>query len=217
MAGSAKPGRRRAAAAAYRPGRSVRTPGPGHKPDKARKPWGQKLKDGGFVALCITGGMAVFVGLVLGPGRLAADWWHEVAPHWPGAGYGFALTVGGAWPLALTLAIWPLTRTNFKLRRARSVVLAATSVPGWAACVMLFALSMQTLRPKSRRGRSCSDGDSSFSAYCWVHAHAPYAWAVILLGFVLGAALLVGAELLRQRLGRSSSPQAEDSPAPSVT
>ncbi|WP_328342162.1 hypothetical protein OG873_25000 [Streptomyces violaceus] len=57
--------------------------------------------------------------------------WGEVAPAWPGGGYGFAATVGALVPLVFLAWVAPLTRMNPKKSKPRSLAWAAASLLGW--------------------------------------------------------------------------------------
>ncbi|MEU6737155.1 hypothetical protein ABZ929_28820 [Streptomyces physcomitrii] len=169
-----------------------------------------RLKSFGFGLAVFLGAVAVIAALVLGPGRVADSWWREVAPHWPGGGYGFTVSAGLLSPLAPSLAAWALFGTDFKRHRARSVGLVALSLPAVAATVMFFAIAAQSWPPKGRRS-SCG----AYDTYCWIDAHYPWAWLVGGSSAVLGMYLFgqVGGlwRRTRGRLAKTTGPAAEAS------
>lgn len=199
MSGSAKPGRQRAAGASLRyghvPGRKASLPGQRRKRARAF----------GFGCLVLLIAVGVVTALVMGPLAWAGDLWHEVAPDWPGGGYGFAVSAGLAFPLSLLLFGAPLTRVKWQTEKVRSLPWIALSLPGAALAVIISALAMQTWHPKrSHRYGFCS----SASEYCWISHRYPYVSLVGLAATVVGTVLLITAYGLYTKRRRAGEPAA---------
>jgi hypothetical protein len=142
------------------------------------------------VVAILVGVTAVTAVFVLGPFAWAGELWREVAPGWPGEGYGFAVTVGAVLPVALTLMMRALWRMGGHWRRhkARALLFAGAALPGAAVSLMAGAVAMQSIRPKrSHRHGYCS----SRGEYCWISTHYPYVWLVGLAGTVMSTLLLI--------------------------
>ncbi|MFK4067629.1 hypothetical protein [Streptomyces sp. NPDC029674] len=208
MGGSTRRPRRRAAGPALRyehvPG--ARTSGRATGREGKRVGWRARLRSVGFgctVAACLVVGSAA---LIFGPVNWAGQMWHELAPDWPGGGYGFAATTGLFLPLAGAWMIAALFRTNWRKEKARSVLWAVVALPGACGALMAMAIAAQTIRPKhSRRHGSCS----AAGEYCWVSSNYPYVWVVGLTATVLGVAGVLGAYDLRnmRRRRRLTAPE----------
>ncbi|MFI1681243.1 hypothetical protein [Streptomyces sp. NPDC020607] len=99
--------------------------------------------------------------------------WGEVAPAWPGGGYGFAITIGLLAPPAVAAIVVPLSRANWKKERLRASGRAAAALPGVALTCLLLLLCFGATRPKRRRrGPECfAHGEP-----CWIHEQYPYLW-----------------------------------------
>ncbi|MFE6159547.1 hypothetical protein ACFQ7F_11625 [Streptomyces sp. NPDC056486] len=183
MAGSAKPARRKAARAAIGGGGAWQ----GRRPREPKRQGPQEGRWGkaGFACLVLLVAIAAGGSLVLGPYAWAGEMWRDLAPVWPGEGYGFAVTAGLLLPVAGALALLPLGRTDWKQQKARSAAWTAAALPGIGACVLILSIAMHTIRPKrSHRNGYCSD---SGGEYCWVSLNYPYVWLVGLGATVLGA------------------------------
>ncbi|TLS41994.1 hypothetical protein FE633_33515 [Streptomyces montanus] len=186
MSGSAKPKRRRAAGAALRYEHARGRPARPRTPRRL----GDILRGTARGVAILVGFTAVAVVFVLGPIAWAGELWREVAPGWPGEGYGFAVTVGAVLPVALVLMMRALWRmgAHWRRHRARALLFAGAALPGAAVAVMAVAVAMQSLRPKrSHRHGYCS----SVGEYCWISTHYPYVWLVGLAGTVLSTLLLI--------------------------
>ncbi|WP_405916424.1 hypothetical protein [Streptomyces sp. NBC_00728] len=184
MSGSAKPKRRRAAGAALRYEHVRRRPSAWERAKK-KTSW----RDAGSGCLAILAALVAVAAF----GMTAAAWgpglWGQVAPAWPGGGYGFAVVVGAVLPLGLGTVIGTLSRMKWKARPLRSLGWVVTSLPGAAACFLWMLVVFTTGRPKHHR-----DWDSRCYRRgnpCWVHVEYPWVWAVGLLSTVLVAAALI--------------------------
>ncbi|MFJ4832872.1 hypothetical protein ACIP79_23655 [Streptomyces sp. NPDC088747] len=186
MGGSTKPKRRRAAAPAAGYGGSG-----GGRPRPARPGRaGRRVRAAGFACLVLLVAVGCVLALALGPLVWAGDLWHEVAPGWPGGGYGFAVTAGLLLPVSLPLFGVPLSRVNWRRDKVRSLSWIALALPGAASAILVVSIAMQTWRPKrSRGGGSCS----SFTEHCWISGRYPYVSLVGLAATVVGSALLFAA------------------------
>jgi hypothetical protein len=145
----------------------------------------------------------------MGPLAWAGDLWHEVAPDWPGGGYGFAVTAGLLFPVSLPLFGMPLTRVKWRQDKVRSLPWIALSLPGAASAVLISAIAMQTWHPTRRSG---SGGCSSSSEHCWISGRYPYVSLVGLAATLVGSVLLLAAYAAYDRRRRTS-----DAGAPSTT
>ncbi|MFE6481909.1 hypothetical protein ACFVGN_03045 [Streptomyces sp. NPDC057757] len=195
MSGSKRPKRRRAAAPALGYGRSG-----GGRPAAPGRSW-KRSRAVGFACLVVLIGLGVVVALVMGPLAWAGDLWHEVAPDWPGGGYGFAVTAGLLFPVALALFGMPLTRANRQGTRARSLPWIALSLPGAASAVLISAVAMQTWRPGRRRGSGVC---SSSGEYCWISGRYPYVSLVGLAATLVASVLLLTAYAAHDKRRRAS-------------
>lgn len=165
----------------------------------------KRARDFGFGSLVLLIAVGVITALVMGPLAWAGDLWHEVAPDWPGGGYGFAVSAGLVFPLSLLLFGAPLTRVKWKTEKRRSLPWIALSLPGAALAVIISALALQTWRPKrSHRYGFCS----SAGEYCWISHRYPYVSLVGLAASVLGAVLLITAYGLYAKGRRAAEPAA---------
>ncbi|MFI6490593.1 hypothetical protein [Streptomyces sp. NPDC050564] len=159
----------------------------------------------GFAFLVLLISVGAVTALVVGPLAWAGDLWHEVAPDWPGGGYGFAVSAGLLFPVSLLLFGAPLTRVKWKTDRARSLPWIALALPGGALAVIISAVALQTWHPKrSHRYGFCS----SAGEYCWISGRYPYVSLVGLAATVVGAVLLITACGLYARRRRASEPAA---------
>ncbi|MEU8978894.1 hypothetical protein [Streptomyces sp. NPDC048309] len=150
----------------------------------------RRTRASGFAFLVLLIAVGVVIALVAGPLAWAGDLWHEVAPGWPGGGYGFAVSAGLAFPVSLLLVGAPLTRVKWKTDKVRSLPWVALSLPGAALAVIISAVAMQTWHPKrSHRYGFCS----SAGEYCWISGRYPYVSLVGLAASVAGAVLLIAA------------------------
>jgi hypothetical protein len=160
-------------------------------------------------SLTFVGGL---VGLVISAQTWGPTIWGDIAPGWPGGGYGFAVTVGGLGALAVAAMIAPLTRMRWKKSKARSLAWAAASLPGLAASALFLVVIFGMWRPKRRRDW---DGDCySEGGPCWVHEQYPYVWAVGLAATLLAAVALV---TVLVKLQATHTRTASDSAEPSAT
>ncbi|MGW6058219.1 hypothetical protein [Streptomyces sp. NPDC055189] len=199
MAGSAKPARRKAARAAIGGGGAWQ----GRRP---REPKGQGPRENrwgkaGFACLVLLVAIVAGGALALGPYTWAGEMWRDLAPVWPGEGYGFAVTAGLLLPVAGALALLPFTRVNWAGDKTRSAGWTAAALPGIGVCVLILSIATHTVSPKrSHRYGYCSD--SAGSEYCWVSSTYPYVWLVGLGATILGVA--VGAWLYSAYRRRSA-------------
>lgn len=193
VSGSAKPKRRRAAAPALGYGGSG-----GGRPALPGRNW-KRTRAVGFACLVLLIALGIIVALVLGPLAWAGDLWHEVAPDWPGGGYGFAVTAGLLLPVSLPLFGIPLARVNWKRSRVRSLRWIALSLPGAALAVLVSAVAMQTWHPTRRSSGSCSSTE-----YCWISGRYPYVSLVGLAATLVGSALLFTAYAAYDKRRRAS-------------
>ncbi|MFF1377072.1 hypothetical protein [Streptomyces sp. NPDC058308] len=213
MGGSAKKARRRAAGPALRyehvPG--ARTAG--RRPGKRRRAEEGEENNWLFGTLMCLTVLVVMALFALAGMAWNATLWGEVAPAWPGGGYGFAVTIGLLVPPAAAAIIVPLSRANWKKEPLRSTGWAVTALPGVALSCLLLLLTFGATRPKHRRrGPGCfAHGEA-----CWVHEQYPYLWAPGIAAAVLCAA--VGGRLaylyIRRRRARRTPPE-PSSPEPS--
>lgn len=203
MGSSAKKVRRRAAGPALRydhvPG--ARTSGlPGKRDGKGGKGGRDDEGERGswrFGALMFLAVLTVVALFALADLAWGETLWGEVAPDWPGGGYGFAITIGLLAPPAVAAVIAPLTRANWKKETARSIGWAAAALPGVALTSLLLLLCFGATRPKRRRrGPECfAHGEP-----CWIHEQYPYLWLPGLAAAVLCA--VVGGWLVHLYLKR---------------
>ncbi|WP_406332122.1 hypothetical protein [Streptomyces sp. NBC_00203] len=192
MSGSARPKRRRAAAPALRYEHTRERPPSSWQRAKEKMSKGEVL----FAWLFVLSIIGAFVSFGFTTETWGPDLWGDIAPGWPGGGYGFAVTVGTALPLAVAAAITPLLRMNWKKSRARSLARVAATVPGLAAILFCLIVVFASGRPirRSRHPGCWRRGNP-----CWIHDQYPYIWAVGLAATVAAAALLIGALYLRSR------------------
>ncbi|NGO12189.1 hypothetical protein G5C60_32435 [Streptomyces sp. HC44] len=156
-------------------------------------------------SLTFAGGI---VGLVISAQTWGPTIWGDIAPDWPGGGYGFAGTAGGLGALAVAAMIAPLTRMRWKKSKARSLAWAAASLPGLAASMLFLVVIFGAWRPKKRnRSYSCS----SEGGPCWVHEQYPYVWAVGLAATLVAVALVTVLVKLQATRTRTTSDSAEPS------
>ncbi|MEV7195315.1 hypothetical protein AB0N81_26445 [Streptomyces sp. NPDC093510] len=194
MGGSTRKTRRRAAGPALRyahvpgarpsPGSKERAKGrvKGRAENRGEKgTWGERL----FGVLMTLLVLAVVVLFVLADMAWGETLWGELAPAWPGGGYGFAITVGLLVPPAVAAIVAPLMRADWKKEKARSLAWTAAALPGVALTCLLVLTSLSAARPKRRRrGPSCySQGEP-----CWVHEQYPYLWLPGIAAAVLSLA-----------------------------
>ncbi|MET8684267.1 hypothetical protein ABZV77_08625 [Streptomyces sp. NPDC004732] len=216
---SAKKARRRAAGPALRydhapgartSGGSGKRGGKGERGATGKRGLRARLRSFGFGFAVFAGVAVAGTALVLGPVRWAGEMWHDLAPDWPGGGYGFAVTAGLLLPVAGALTITPLLRTDWRKEKLRSSLWAVVALPGAAAALMLIAIAMETIRPKrSHRNGTCS----AAGEYCWISSHYPYVWAVGLAAAVLGAVAVIGSyDLCAKKRKRSLTPPASAAP-----
>ncbi|MDN3024825.1 hypothetical protein [Streptomyces sp. S.PB5] len=166
--------------------------------EKRERPWLVAL-----VVLPLTAAVAAAVGVsgeTWGP-----EAWGNLAPDWPGGGYGFGITLGVLEAVTAGLFIAPLTRVKFKKAKVRSVAWAAAALPGMVAFGLVSALTLWSMRPRRRRrnGSCYYEGHS-----CWVHEQYPYVWLVSLLATVaVGLFLLfsIGIHFDRRRKAPAST------------
>ncbi|MFJ8198009.1 hypothetical protein [Streptomyces sp. NPDC096152] len=179
--GSAKPKRRKAAAAALR-----------YEHRKGRSAAPRKNERGAsclFAFLVVLGLTVFLLPTIMMMRAYGRDIWGGLAPAWPGGGYAFAATVGALVPVALGSVIAALTRMNRRESKTRSLGRVAAALPGLAACWVFGIVIGSTTRPKHRR-----DWDADCYARgggCWVHAHYPFVWAVGLVTTLAVGALLI--------------------------
>lgn len=206
-AGSAKPKRRKAAAAALR-----------YEHRKGRSAAPRKKERGAsclFALLVVLGFAAFLVPMVMMMSAYGRDIWGDLAPAWPGGGYAFAATVGALVPVALGSVIAALTRMNWSESKARSLGWVAAALPGLAACWVFGIVIGSTTRPKHRR-----DWDAGCYARgggCWVHTHYPFVWAVGLVTTLAVGALLVALLVKLLKNKADSGEAAAESTSPAAT
>ncbi|MFE7031538.1 hypothetical protein ACFU9Y_14610 [Streptomyces sp. NPDC057621] len=205
MAGSAKPRRRRAAAASlqyeHRPGsRSVR--------EEKGSGKGSTL----FGCLVFLSCTAVFVLLALSSGYWGDDTWKWAADEWPGGTYGFAVFMGALVPCVLVLfgkAISPLNRQFWKAHIARSI--GRTLLAFACGAVMLQLVSLIFVAQDTGKwGRGVSSPPS------WTFRTQPWLWAVGLVATVATAALWITVAMVldgRRTRNGDPSPTSPTSPA----
>ncbi|MFJ3337452.1 hypothetical protein [Streptomyces sp. NPDC086766] len=204
--GSAKPKRRKAAAAALR-----------YEHGKGRPAAPRKKERGAsclFACLVVLGFTALLLPMVMMTRAYGRDIWGGLAPAWPGGGYAFAATVGALVPVALGSVIAALVRTNWRESKARSLGWVAAALPGLAACWVFGIVIGSTTRPKHRR-----DWDAGCYARgggCWVHAHYPFVWAVGLVTTLAVGALLVALLVRLLKPNADSGEPAAGSSAPAA-
>ncbi|MFF8940741.1 hypothetical protein ACF1A5_00410 [Streptomyces sp. NPDC014864] len=204
--GSAKPKRRKAAAAALR---YEHRKGPSAAPRKKER--GASCL---FACLVVLGFTAFLVPTVMMMRAYGRDVWGGLAPAWPGGGYAFAATVGALVPVALGSVIAALIRMNWRESKVRSLGWAAAALPGLAACWGLGIVIGSTTRPKHRR-----DWDAGCYARgggCWVHAHYPFVWAVGLVTALAVGALLVALLVRLSKAKADSGEAAAESSSPAA-
>ncbi|MEU5771691.1 hypothetical protein ABZ819_00100 [Streptomyces venezuelae] len=166
--------RRRAAGPALRyahvPG--ARTSGRSGKRDRKGAEEGERA-NWRFGALMFLAVLAVVVLFALADLAWGETLWGDVAPGWPGGGYGFAISIGLLAPPAVAAIVVPLMRANWKKEPLRSAGLAVAALPGVALTCLLLLLCFGATRPKRRRrGPECfAHGEP-----CWVHEQYPYLW-----------------------------------------
>ncbi|MEU5957318.1 hypothetical protein [Streptomyces sp. NPDC047525] len=168
-----------------RPGRSAARASKGQRQrqPQSQRAQGSRWGKAGFACLVLLIGGVAAAGLVLGPYAWAGEMWRDLAPGWPGEGYGFAVTAGLLLPVAGALVALPLRYINWKQDKPRSAGWAAAALPGIGACVLILSIAMHTIRPKgSSRSGYCHSGGE----YCWVSLNYPYVWVVGLGATVLG-------------------------------
>lgn len=150
--------------------------------EKRERPW--------LVALVVLPVVvAVLAALATAGETWGPDAWGDLAPRWPGGGYGFGITLGVLEAIAAALFIVPLTRMKFRVSKVRSLAWAAAALPGMAAFGLVTALTLAGMRPKRSRSRTY---DCYYEGHpCWVHEQYPYVWLVgLLTTVVVGLALL---------------------------
>ncbi|MEU6995613.1 hypothetical protein ABZ953_33775 [Streptomyces sp. NPDC046465] len=175
MGGSAKKARRRAAGPALRYAHVAGARTSGRRRPGKRKPTEEGEESnwlfGTLMFLAVLG-----VTVLFGLADLAwgTTLWGEIAPAWPGGGYGFAVTIGLLSPPALAGVIAPLVRAKRKQQPLRSIGWALAALPGVALSCLLLLLNFGATRPKRRRrGPECfAHGEP-----CWIHEQYPYLWA----------------------------------------
>ncbi|MER5222158.1 hypothetical protein [Streptomyces flaveus] len=178
------------------------------KPEKER----MSRREVALAWLCILALVGGLVAFAISTITWGPTLWGDVAPGWPGGGYGFAGTVGALVPLAMAAMIAPLTRMRWKKSKARSLAWVAASLPGLAASTLFLVVIFAVFRPKRRRGW---DGDCySEGGPCWVHEQYPYVWAVGLAATLLAAVALVTVLVKLQATRTRTTP---DSAEPSAT
>lgn len=182
MGGSARPKRRRAAAAALGHEHAGRRP----SADRREKGSWRNVGGGCLILLAALAAVTAF-------GLTAQSWgeelWGRAAPASPGGGYGFAAAVGAVLPFGFAALVAPLSRMRWKERPLRSLGWALASLPGLAAFSFCALVVFTTTRPK--RHRDWNSACYSRGNPCWVHVEYPWIWAVGLLSTVLVAAALI--------------------------
>ncbi|MER5397741.1 hypothetical protein [Streptomyces sp. NPDC002599] len=188
MSGSAKPKRRRAAGAALRYEHVRQRPSVwAQAREKASR---AESYFGCLVLLAVT---AAIVGFALAGMAWGSELWGDVAPAWPGGGYGFAAAVGAVLPIGLAAVIATLARMKWKTSPLRSLGWVVASLPGVAAFLLCAVVVFAAFRPKHRRDWNA--GCYGRGNPCWVHVEYPWVWAVGLLSTVLVAAALIAAAI----------------------
>ncbi|MEV0257654.1 hypothetical protein AB0H82_25775 [Streptomyces sp. NPDC050732] len=183
MGGSAKKARRRASGPALR---YEHVAGARRSPRAGQRSEGRERGDWLFGSLLFLTVTVVIVLFALADMAWGATLWGEVAPAWPGGGYGFAITIGLLAPPAAAGIIAPLMRANWRKEKARSLALALAALPGVALSCLLLLLCFGASRPKRRRrGPECYDHGQP----CWIHEQYPYLWAPGIAAALLSAGL----------------------------
>ncbi|MFE0175298.1 hypothetical protein ACFWZ2_23555 [Streptomyces sp. NPDC059002] len=180
MGGSTRRTRRRAAGPALRydhvPGARTR-----EQAEARREPWGRRLYDKLFGVLVFLAVLATVAVFALADMAWGETLWGDLAPAWPGGGYGFSVTTGLLAPPAVVAIAAPLKGIDWKADKARSLARAAAALPGAALSCLLLLICLGAFRPRRNRDFDCySHGEP-----CWVHEQYPY------LGLP-GTAALVG-------------------------
>ncbi|MEV2197928.1 hypothetical protein AB0I02_44175 [Streptomyces phaeochromogenes] len=196
MAGSAKPGRRRAAAASlryeHRPGK--RSGGGGQ--DK-----GSGKGDKAFSCLVLLAVLAVFAFLVLSDMFWGDDTWEWSADTWPGGPYGFAVFLGALVPCVATVFFMALDRAawkSWKAHKIRSLGCTLLAVVCGAAMLQLVSL-IYNAQNTGKWGRGAD------SAPSWVFSNYPWLWAVGLVSTIAVTALLITLAAARQKRTASAT------------
>lgn len=201
MAGSAKPGRPRAAAPSlryeHRPGKRSESKGKGsEKGDKAF---------GCLVFLSLSG---VFALLALANMFWGDETWEWSADTWPGGAYGFAVFLGALVPCVATGFVMALSRTDWKSwksHKVRTFGFTLSAVVCGAAMLQLVSLIFNA-QDTGKWGRGRDTPPS------WVFSNYPWLWAVGLLSTVVTATLLIALSVARHK--RTSPADDAGAPAP---
>ncbi|MGW7409591.1 hypothetical protein ACWGI9_38865 [Streptomyces sp. NPDC054833] len=183
--GSARPGRAKAGPASlhYRRAQGRTTAAPAREPRRRRFDRNKVMLSAGGCLLVVA---------IVGLAALTHFWgpriWTELAPAWPGGGYGFAVTAGVLVPWTAAAAILPLVRIDWDQPGRRWMVWFARSVPGTVAAAAVLVVLMGANRPKpGHRGGSCY----RVGGPCWVHQQYPHIGLVVLGAVAVSGALLI--------------------------
>ncbi|MFG2195452.1 hypothetical protein [Streptomyces sp. NPDC048639] len=193
MGHSARPGRRKAAPASYggAPKKQGRTRG-GKAGAGRRGGWDRESRVGCLFMAALLVGIVAFAVAV-------AEWgaalWADVAPGWPGGGYGFAVTAGALLPVSATATGIALFRVSRRTPKARSAAFAAAALASGSVTLVTVIVAFAALPPKRRRRIGCYGPGEP----CSVNLDHPYVWAVGLASTAVTIALLV---LLHRLLDR---------------
>lgn len=196
MAGSAKPGRRRAAASSLRYE---------HRPGTRSSPGKDSSTDGKlFGCLVLLTFVVLFVLFGLISDYWGDDTWKWAADSWSGGTYGFAVFTGALVPCVVTIAAKTLPKMNkepWKTRKVRSLGLMLLAVLCGATMLLLISLIF-VAQDTGDWGRGPSVAPS------WTFRTQPWLWAVGLTATVIMAALLITAAMVRgRRLARADHSQ----------
>ncbi|WP_432093518.1 hypothetical protein [Streptomyces sp. bgisy100] len=152
---------------------------------------------GGCLALL---GMVVgFLAFVVAALVVGESAWGDIAPHWPGGGYGFAVTVGLLLPCSLTAAAIAAAKaaSRWKTERLRALTWATGAAACGGGTVLSCMLALTALPPKRRHAtRATGIGESG-----WVNEQWPGIWAAGLGTTILCVAALIGIAVLVHRKG----------------
>ncbi|WP_413757643.1 hypothetical protein [Streptomyces sp. MMBL 11-3] len=188
MTGSARPGRRRAAASSLRYE---------HRPGRRTAHENKDTGTGGKLFGCLIF-LAVAVPLVL-LALMSMFWgddtWRWADDAWPGGTYGFAVFAGALVPCLVALFMMALTgmsREYRKAHKARASARALLALLCGAAMLQLGSLIF-VAQDTGKWGRGASSPPS------WTFRTQPWLWAVGLAATAGMTALLITVAVLRQR------------------
>lgn len=188
MAGSAKPGRRRAAAASLRYE---------HRPGKRSGQESKRSSKGDTLFGCLV--FLVFTAVVVLLALLDMFWgddtWEWSADTWPGGAYGFAVFLGALVPCVTTVFFMALGRVawkSWKAHKIRSLGCTLLAVVCGAA-MMQFVSLIFNAQDTGKWGRGRDTPPS------WVFSSYPWLWAVGLVSTVATAALLIAVAMERHK------------------